>query len=64
MVLTASQARRYREGRGGGMDYEAVGAMIGAAIEDAMGRVMVMMSGEKVGDLTTRRVKNNINADS
>ena len=63
MVLTASQARRYREG-GGGMDYAAVGEMIGFAIEDAMGRVMVMMSGEKVGDLTTKRVKDNINAGS
>ena len=64
MVLTASQARRYREGGGGGLDYDTVGTMIGVAIENAMGRVMVMMSGEKVGDLTTRQVKNNINADS
>ena len=64
MVLTASQARRYREGGGGGLDYDTVGTMIGVAIENAMGRVMVMMSGEKVGDLTTKRVKDNINAGS
>lgn len=63
MVLSASQARRYRDGEMNA-DYGIIGEMIGAAIEGAMGRVMVMMSGEKVGDLTTKRVKNNINASS
>ena len=59
-VLTASQARH----QGSDVDYGVIGAMIGSAIEESMGRMNVMMSGEKVGDLTTRRVKKNINADS
>lgn len=63
MVLTASQARRYREDEGG-MDYRAIGKMIGSAVESAMSRVMVIMSGEKVGNLTTEQVRNNINAES
>ena len=62
MVLTKSQARRYREGEDA--DYMVIGSMIGSAIENAMSRVYVMMSGEKVGDLTTRRVKKNMNANS
>ena len=63
MVLTKSQARQYREGNiggGGGVD----GTMVAAAVEAAMSRVYVMMSGEKVGDLTTRRIKKNLNASS
>ena len=63
MVLTASQARRYRDG-GDDINYAVVGGLIGNAVESAMSRVYVMMSGEKVGDLTTKRVKNNMNASS
>ena len=62
IVLTKSQARRYREGENA--DYMVIGSMIGSAIENAMSRVYVMMSGEKVGDLTTRRIKKNLNANS
>jgi hypothetical protein len=61
MVLTKSQARRYREGSA---DYSTVGTMVATAVEKAMSRVYVMMSGEKVGDLTSKRVRNNINAKS
>lgn len=63
MVLTASQARQYREGYGGGVDYATIGTMIGNAIESALGRVGVYMSGDRVADLTTRRVEGNINAN-
>ena len=63
MVLTASQARRYRDGSGD-VDYNVLGDMIGSSIERAMGRVNVLLSGDKVGDLTTRRIKKNINAQS
>lgn len=63
MVLTKSQARRYRDGEGNA-DYSVIGGMIGSSIKKAMGEVRVMMSGEKVGDLTTKRIKNNINANS
>lgn len=62
IVLNQSQARRYREGEGysdGGAAYAA-----SRAVKDALKEVKVMMSGEKVGDLTTKRVKHNINASS
>ena len=62
MVLNKSQARRYRDGQD--VDYTAIGSMIGSSVERAMNKVYVMMSGEKVGDLTTRRVKKNINAST
>lgn len=64
MVLTASQARQYREGNGGGVDYATIGTMIGEAIETAIGRVGVYMSGDRVADLTTRRLQGNINANN
>lgn len=61
MVLTKSQARQFRDGvSGGGISGDA----LASAVEAAMSRVYVMLSGEKVGDLTTRRIKKNINASS
>ena len=64
MVLTKSQARKYREGQGGGTDYVAIGEMISESIDRAFKKVNVLMSGEKVGDLTTKRVNRNVNANS
>lgn len=61
MVLSSSQARKYRNNEGS-IDYAVIGDMIGNAIGDAMSKVYVMLNGDKVGDLTTRRIKNNINA--
>ena len=61
MVLTASQARRYRDGEGS-FDGATMSQMVAMAVDKAMSKVYVMLSGEKVGDLTTKRVKNNINA--
>ena len=63
MVLTKSQARKYRDGEGSS-DYGTMGAVVATAVEAAMNRVYVMMSGEKVGDLTTKRVRRNMNASS
>ena len=60
MVLTKSQARRYRDGESS----VNVGYEVATAVEKAMSRVYVMLSGEKVGDLTTKRVRNNMNARS
>lgn len=60
MVLNKSQARQMRDGEGG-MD---IGGIVASAVNQAISRVNVMMSGEKVGDLTTKRVKRNINANS
>ena len=62
LVMNKSQARRFRDG--GSADYSAIGSMIGDAVNSAMSKVYVMMSGEKVGDLTTKRVKRNINTSS
>ena len=64
MVLTKSQARKYRDGEGGGTDYAVIGAMISDSINKAFKKVNVLMSGEKVGDLTTKRVNRNVNANS
>lgn len=61
MVLNKSQARQYRDGESGGTD---VSGVVAKAVNQAMSKVYVMMSGEKVGDLTTKRVKRNINANS
>jgi hypothetical protein len=58
-VLTKAEANAWRKG---GLNAEHVAGMISAAIEESMSKIAVMMSGEKVGDLTTRRVRNNINA--
>ena len=62
IVLNQSQARRYRDGEGssdGGAAYAA-----SRAVKESLKDVKVMMSGEKVADLTTRRVQHNINASS
>ena len=63
MVLTKSQARKYREGQGTA-DYATIGAMISDSINKAFKKVNVLMNGEKVGDLTTKRVNRNVNANS
>lgn len=63
MVLSASRARKYRDGESD-MNYEAVGEIVGSSIERAFKKVNVLMSGDKVGDLTTKRVRRNINAQS
>ena len=63
MELTKSQARKYRDGEGNA-DYPNISGAITNAVEAAMSRVYVMLSGEKVGDLTTKRIKRNINASS
>lgn len=55
-VLTAAEARQHGT--------ENYGADIGREIREAMGRINVMMSGEKVGNLTTKRVERNIRADN
>ena len=59
MVLTKSQARKYRDG-GGDVDYGVISQMIGDSLERAMNRVKVLLDGNKVGDMTTRRTNKNI----
>lgn len=62
MVLNQSQARRYRdsEGSSGGN----VAYVVSRAIKEGLKQTKIMMSGEKVGDLTTRTVRKNINASN
>lgn len=62
MVLTASQARRYREGYDGGVDYERIGAMIGASVERAIRNVNVYLGADRVGALTSGYVDHDIKA--
>ena len=65
MVLTASQARRYREGEAGGtVDTAALASAVGGAVKKAAKEIAVNIDGRKAGDMTTERVKENINAES
>ena len=59
-IITASENAQRRNGASADEFAEAMES----ALITAMNRVGVYMSGEKVGDLTTRRVKNNINEAS
>ena len=60
-IITAEEnARRMN----GGVDAAEFAAVMEDALITAMSRVNVNMSGEKVGDLTTKQVRNNINANS
>lgn len=60
-VLTASQARRFRDGEGG-IDYARIGAMIGASVERAIRNVNVYLGADRVGALTSDYVDQNIKA--
>ena len=60
MVLTRSQARRYRDGEGNGVDYEYIGTLIGSSVKNAMSSIFVTLDGDKVADFTTRRTDSNI----
>ena len=62
MVLSASQARRYRDGESGGTDNALIVELIGEVRE--LRRRNIYMDGDKVADLTTERTKNNMNAQS
>ena len=57
-LLTASQARQ----NGGDVDYGYVAEMIGSEIRSAFDRLGVYLYGDKVGDMTSRRVDKNIRA--
>ena len=61
-VLTASQAR-HGEGEGSA-DPFAVAAAVGGAVKKAMGDIGVYIDGNKAGDMTTKRVQGNINAEN
>ena len=59
-VLSAAQARH----SGTDVDYEIVGAMIADTINSALRDVGLYMYGDKVGDMTSKRVDKNIRASS
>lgn len=61
-VLTASQAR-HGEGEGSA-DPFAVAAAVGGAVKKAMRDIGVYIDGNKAGDMTTKRVQGNINAEN
>jgi len=60
-VITKSDNARRMDG---GASATEVATMLEDAMISAMARVNVLMSGEKVGDLTTRRVERNLNASN
>ena len=61
-VLNASRARKYRNNETEVSSAETVAEIVGSAVKEAFKHANVLMSGEKVGDLTTKRVRRNINA--
>ena len=61
-VLTASQAR-HGEGEGSA-DPFAVADAVGGAVKKAMRDIGVYIDGNKAGDMTTKRVQGNINAEN
>ena len=54
-IMTASQARQSDQ-----IDYTIVAQMIGESIDNAFDKLGVFLNGNKVGDMTSRRVGNNI----
>lgn len=52
--------RDENERRNGGMDYGALEASLEDAIERSMARINFNMNGERVGDITTKRISQNI----
>ena len=58
MVLTKSQARKLRDG-----EYSEPG-MSGTELLEAIRQIKILMNGDKVADLTTKRTRKNINAQS
>lgn len=61
-ILTPSQARQ--NGNNGNADYEVIAGMIGTEIKAAFDRLGVYLYGDKVGDMTSKRVNKNIRARS
>ena len=61
-VLTASQARKYKNGDD--INYYTIGEMVGSTVKAALKDLNVYMYGDKVGDMTSRRVDKNIRATS
>lgn len=64
IVLNQSQARRYRDSESGSADASSIAAAVAGGVEKAVKKINVLMSGDKVGNLTTKRVKHNISAQS
>lgn len=60
MVLTATQARQYREGRGNSMDAATLAQAMRSAVLDLTMELNGEAVGRVFGDQTTRRVHNNI----
>lgn len=59
-ILTATEARQETNQSSYGISVEEFGYQM----KQILGKINVLMDGEKVGDLTTKRVKDNINASS
>lgn len=60
MVLTASQARRFREGSGGGFDPSAMYQAVAMAVESAVAQIQIKMDSMAVGNAVTKQVSKNI----
>lgn len=59
MVLTASQARQYREGNGG-FNSKELYSMVASAVAQAVSNIQINMDGRQVGNAVTDQVSRNI----
>lgn len=60
MVLTASQARRYRAGSGDGIDPSLLYQAVASAVESAVAQIQINMDSMLVGNAVTKQVSKNI----
>ena len=63
LLLNQSQARRYRNGETGGVSAN-IPAVIARSVKESMKNVNFLLNGDKVADLSYKRTKKNINAQS
>lgn len=59
-VLTRTQAADWRDGRSGGVDTSAIASAVYSAVVAGMSGVSVNMDSQRVGDMVTGRVSQNI----
>ena len=63
MVLTASQARRYRNGDAGDLSADAMYQAVAEAVQKAVASIQINMDGAAVGNAVTKQVSRNIYKD-
>ena len=63
MVLTASQARKYRSGEAGDLSPETLYQAVAGAVQQAVANIQINMDGVSVGNAVTKQVSKNLYKD-